>query len=186
MMTQPSICLPFSWALATPTPLHNCAPLQHMEGKQENRFQSGYWSVKVLFCSGSRTSRRAAAGSPCKLFCWREREKERDRERVGINSMVGLFQRAGLTSLSTSSSRKTGLFTPIVFNPWMILPGMEPIYVRLQGKKQTNNHCHLNPIPVLFSILNFRLEVHCNKIKPWEMRLSNLIGQVILTWEKPT
>ena len=28
---------------------------------------SGYWSTKVWFCSGSRTSSRAAAGSPCKL-----------------------------------------------------------------------------------------------------------------------
>ncbi len=30
----------------------------------------GYWSVKLWFCSGSNTSRSAAAGSPCKLlFC---------------------------------------------------------------------------------------------------------------------
>ena len=74
-------------------------------------------------------------------------EKERGRGG-GINSIVSFFHRAGLTSLSTSSSRKTGLFTPTVFNPWMILPGMEPMYVRLQGKK--NNRRHLNPIPVLF------------------------------------
>ena len=47
----------------------------------------------------------------------REIEREREREGVGINSMVSLFHQVGLTSLSTSSSRKTGLFTPTVFNP---------------------------------------------------------------------
>lgn len=75
-------------------------------------------------------------------------ERDRGRGGGGINSIVSFFHRTGLTSLSTSSSRKTGLFTPTVFNPWMILPGMEPMYVRLQGKK--NNRHHLNPIPVLF------------------------------------
>lgn len=87
------------------------------------------WSVKLWFCSGSRTwevyyagenvfeayrwwhganvtSSRAAAGSPCKLF----------------------------PSLSTSSRRNTGLLTPTVFRPLMIRPGMLPTYVRLENK----------------------------------------------------
>ena len=44
------------------------------------------------------TSSRAAAGSPCRLF----------------------------PSLSTSSNRNTGLFTPTVFKPLSIRPGMLP------------------------------------------------------------
>lgn len=95
--------------------------------------------MKLWFCSGSRTwkganrrrnadqfkgwthqqdsrpgssltSRRAAAGSPCRLF----------------------------PSLSTSSRRKTGLLTPTVFKPLMIRPGMLPTYVRLQTQPTQN------------------------------------------------
>ena len=36
-----------------------------------------------------------------------------------------------ITILSTSSSKKTGLFSPTVLKPWMIFPGMEPMYVLL-------------------------------------------------------
>lgn len=46
----------------------------------------------------SLTSSKAAAGSPCKLF----------------------------PSLSTSSNRNTGLLTPTVFSPLIILPGILP------------------------------------------------------------
>lgn len=53
------------------------------------------------------TSSKAAAGSPCRLF----------------------------PSLSTSSSRNTGLLTPTVFKPLMMRPGMLPTYVRLVGKQ---------------------------------------------------
>jgi hypothetical protein len=35
-----------------------------------------------------------------------------------------------LTSLSISSSNMTGLLTPTVFKPWMIRPGIAPMYVR--------------------------------------------------------
>ena len=35
-----------------------------------------------------------------------------------------------LTNLSISSSRKTGLLTLTSLNPWIIRPGMEPMYVR--------------------------------------------------------
>ena len=37
-----------------------------------------------------------------------------------------------ITILSTSSKRITGFFTPTVFKAFKILPGIDPIYVRLE------------------------------------------------------
>ena len=68
--------------------------LQQLKSQRE-----GYWSTNEEFCSGSRTSRRAAAGSP-----WIPRP-----------------------SLSTSSRRKTGLLTPAVLSPAKTRPGIEPM-----------------------------------------------------------
>src|ERR671935_76407 len=58
--------------------------------------------MKLWFCSGSRTSRSAADGSP--------------RKSIDI--------------LSTSSSRNTGFIVPAFFIIWMIWPGNAPMYVR--------------------------------------------------------
>lgn len=64
----------------------------------------------------------------------------------------------GLTSLSTSSKRKTGLFTPTIFSPWMILPGMEPMYVRLEGEESNCNSTLIPfqtiPIPYLWPLMS--------------------------------
>src|SRR6185503_13563877 len=58
----------------------------------------------MKFCSGSSTSSSAADGSP--------------RKSDDI--------------LSTSSSRKTGLFEPAFFSDWMILPGSAPMAANLR------------------------------------------------------
>ena len=60
---------------------------------------SKYLSVKELFCSGSRTSKRAEAGSPLK----------------------------SLPTLSISSNKNTGSFLPAFFKREIILPGRAPI-----------------------------------------------------------
>ncbi len=59
--------------------------------------------MKVLFCSGSSTSRSADEGSP----------------------------RKSTPILSTSSSRNTGLLVPAFLRHWMIFPGSAPMYVLL-------------------------------------------------------
>ena len=57
------------------------------------------WSLKLLFCSASRTSSSADEGSPC----------------------------ASLVSLSISSSKISGFLTPACLIAFIILPGIEPI-----------------------------------------------------------
>ena len=42
---------------------------QDMKDTRVESVVKGYWSVKLWFCSGSSTSSKAAAGSPCKLLC---------------------------------------------------------------------------------------------------------------------
>ena len=59
------------------------------------------WSVNSLFCSGSNSSKSAAAGSP----------------------------RQSLPILSISSSRNTGFILLALLIPWIMRPGIEPIYV---------------------------------------------------------
>ncbi len=61
-------------------------------------------STKFIFCSGSRTSSKALAGSPWRL---------------------------SLVILSNSSSKNKGLTTSAFFIPLIILPGIEPKYVFL-------------------------------------------------------
>lgn len=97
----------------------------------------GYWSTNVQFCSGSKTSKSAAEGSPCRLFpfensdCW---YKEfgimilTNHCSTTVNKCSWFYR---LTILSTSSSRITGFLTPTFFKAFRILPGIEPMYVRL-------------------------------------------------------
>ena len=58
---------------------------------------AGYWSTNVQFCSGSSTSRRAAEGSPWRLFPCKTRlsEIKEHREREA-QLLVGTFSPWGL------------------------------------------------------------------------------------------
>ena len=60
------------------------------------------WSLNAWFCSGSKASNKAAAGSP----------------------------RKSLAILSTSSSKNRGFRQPTFCMPWINRPGIAPIYVR--------------------------------------------------------
>ena len=56
---------------------------------------------------------------------------ESEKKHLSTRTTV-IIQNNGtqLTSLSISSSRKMGLRTPTCFSPWIIRPGIEPMYVR--------------------------------------------------------
>ena len=127
-----------------------------------NTKTAGYWSTNVQFCSGSSTSNRAAEGSPWRLFPCETREDDKaisKKWRTQRNNFYGwrlISEKSPfpgsyhecefvnhertrqnkisneITILSTSSKRITGFFTPTVFKAFKILPGIDPIYVRLE------------------------------------------------------
>ncbi|MPM87777.1 hypothetical protein SDC9_134877 [bioreactor metagenome] len=86
-------------------------------------------SVKLQFCSGSRTSSRAAAGSPLKSF----------------------------PILSISSMSRTGLLVPAAFIFCIILPGRAPTYVLLCPRISASSRIppsdmFTNFLPIVFAI----------------------------------
>ena len=107
--------------------------LVQLQLRTEWRLQWAFYShfVEVYFYCLSRS------GSPSKLPVENGRAKSQMRtcvnlgkpnERKSADLQDTTFSKL-LTSLSTSSRRKTGFLTPTCFRPWMIRPGIEPMYV---------------------------------------------------------